>query len=252
MSIGDIAVSAEQPRPRLGRHRRIEQPPEHVVGRRRLQVHRRRQDLHVHGASHVAHINRIVIDPRNNDIVFVAATGQLLRARRRARRLQDDRRRQDLEAGAEGRRRHRRERSRDGSDEHQVLYASTYQRRRTACCMNGGGPGSGIWKSTDGGETWTRLKTRPSRRIARPHRPRRLPASAPTFCTRSIEGPVQPAAARTRRRGGAGEEGARARAGAGAAAAGGGAAARQAAAAQSERSDRALSLGRCAARRGGR
>jgi len=24
--------------------------------------------------------------------------------------------------------------------------------------MNGGGPGSGVWRSTDGGDTWTRLK----------------------------------------------------------------------------------------------
>ena len=29
-----------------------------------------------------------------------------------------------------------------------TIYASTYQRRRTSCCVNGGGPGSGIWKST--------------------------------------------------------------------------------------------------------
>ena len=38
-----------------------------------------------------------------------------------------------------------------------TLFAATYQRRRTACCFVGGGPGSGIWRSDDGGESWTRL-----------------------------------------------------------------------------------------------
>lgn len=38
-----------------------------------------------------------------------------------------------------------------------VLYAATYQRRRSAFGFNGGGPGSGLWKSTDAGATWTRL-----------------------------------------------------------------------------------------------
>ena len=40
-----------------------------------------------------------------------------------------------------------------------TLYAATYQRRRAQWGMNGGGPGSGMWKSTDGGETWTKLET---------------------------------------------------------------------------------------------
>ena len=40
-----------------------------------------------------------------------------------------------------------------------VLYAATYQRRRQQWGMNGGGPGSGIWKSMDGGETWAKLET---------------------------------------------------------------------------------------------
>lgn len=38
-----------------------------------------------------------------------------------------------------------------------VLYAATYQRERKAWGFNGGGPGSGIWKSTDGGDTWAEL-----------------------------------------------------------------------------------------------
>src|SRR5690606_39261395 len=38
-----------------------------------------------------------------------------------------------------------------------TLYAATYQRRRTPFGFNGGGPGSALWKSADGGETWKKL-----------------------------------------------------------------------------------------------
>ena len=39
-----------------------------------------------------------------------------------------------------------------------VLYAATWQRHRTVAGYLGGGPGSGLHKSTDGGETWIKLK----------------------------------------------------------------------------------------------
>ena len=38
-----------------------------------------------------------------------------------------------------------------------TLYAATYQRLRRAWGFNGGGPGSGIYKTIDGGANWNEL-----------------------------------------------------------------------------------------------
>ena len=38
-----------------------------------------------------------------------------------------------------------------------VLYAASYQRRRTAWGFNGGGAGSALWKTTNGGSTWSKM-----------------------------------------------------------------------------------------------
>ncbi len=37
------------------------------------------------------------------------------------------------------------------------MYAATWDRHRTVAAYMGGGPGTGIYRSTDGGETWTKL-----------------------------------------------------------------------------------------------
>jgi photosystem II stability/assembly factor-like uncharacterized protein len=39
----------------------------------------------------------------------------------------------------------------------QVLFAATWQAGRRPWTLNDGGPGSGVWRSTDGGDTWKRL-----------------------------------------------------------------------------------------------
>ena len=109
------------------------------------------------GLGESRHINRIDIDPRNSDVVLVAATGPLfgpggdrgIYKTTNAGRSWTAVLTVDADTGANALVR--------STTNPNTLYASTYQRRRHACCMNGGGPGSAIWKSTDGGETWVRL-----------------------------------------------------------------------------------------------
>ena len=102
--------------------------------------------------------NRIVVHPQNPNIVYVGALGSLFgpNAERGVYKTIDGGKTWsrvlyvDENTGAN-------DIVLDPSDPN-VIYASMYQRRRTAWGYNGGGPGSGIWKSTDAGAHWTRLK----------------------------------------------------------------------------------------------
>jgi photosystem II stability/assembly factor-like uncharacterized protein len=102
-------------------------------------------------------IARIVIDPRNPETVYVAAPGHLFgpneergvykttdggRTWNNVKFIDEDTGFTDIAL--------------DPSNS-SIVYAASYQRRRMGCCFNGGGPGSALWKSADGGRTWTKL-----------------------------------------------------------------------------------------------
>lgn len=103
-------------------------------------------------------INRILIHPENNDVVFVSAVGSVFGPG-------GDR---GVFKSTDGGKSWRKVLSGDadtGADDlamaatnPDIMWATLYQRRRTQCCFNGGGPGSGLHKSTDGGETWTKVE----------------------------------------------------------------------------------------------
>ncbi len=111
------------------------------------------------GLERTEHISRIVIDPRDSNVMYVAAEGPLWSS-----------------GGERGL-----YKSSDGGDSWErvlfvnddtgvtsldfdprdpdVLYAATYERRRTVWSHLAGGPGSGIYRSLDAGATWTRLES---------------------------------------------------------------------------------------------
>ncbi len=109
------------------------------------------------GLENSEHIGRILIDPRNSDVVYVAAQGPLWSAG-------GDR---GLFKTTDGGKTWTRVLEIDQytgvTDVHfdprnpDVLYAAAYQRMRRVWTLINGGPGSGIHKSTDGGATWKEI-----------------------------------------------------------------------------------------------
>lgn len=105
------------------------------------------------------HIGRILVDPRNGDVVLAAAEGPLWAAGgergvyrttdggatwTQALQIDENTGVTDLEF--------------DPSNP-DIVYAAAYQRRRHVWGFLGGGPASGIWKSTDSGKTWRKVTT---------------------------------------------------------------------------------------------
>lgn len=111
------------------------------------------------GLKNSEHISKIIVHPQNSDIVWVASQGPLWKkggdrglfkttdgGKNWKRVLGDDEWTGVTDIVIDPRNPDR-------------LYAATWQRHRNVAVYLGGGPGSGIYSSTDGGETWEKCKS---------------------------------------------------------------------------------------------
>ena len=105
------------------------------------------------------HIGKILIDPRNSDVVFVAAEGPLWSAggERGVYKTEDGGMTWGLVLEID---------TNTGVTDIEfdpsnpdVIYAAAYQRRRHTWSLLAGGPKSGIFKSTNNGVSWKQIKT---------------------------------------------------------------------------------------------
>jgi hypothetical protein len=111
------------------------------------------------GLKETQHIGRIQIDPRNVDVVYVAALGPAWKAggdRGLYKTTDGGKTWKLIKAGAN---------SKTGAVDVQldpsnpdIVYLSMWERYRTPYSLNSGGVGSGLFKSMDGGATWTEIK----------------------------------------------------------------------------------------------
>ena len=109
------------------------------------------------GLKDTRHIIKIVIHPKNPDIVWVAAIGHLFGAN-------DDRGIYKTMDGGKTWKKVLYVNNQTGCSDlmmepgnPSVLYAGTWRIQRTPYSLESGGDGGGIWKSIDGGETWKNI-----------------------------------------------------------------------------------------------
>ena len=103
-------------------------------------------------------IGRVVIDSHNPQVVFVAAAGHLFgpNEQRGLYRTRDGGATWQKLLGID---------ANTGvidvalAPDGRTMFAASYERRRRAFGFVGGGPSSAIWRSQDGGDTWTRLSS---------------------------------------------------------------------------------------------
>ncbi len=109
------------------------------------------------GLADTQSIARVLVHPKNPDVVYVAAVGHLFGPNEE----------RGLFKTTDGGKTWTKSKFIDADtgftdlvmdpSSPETLYAASYQRRRAPSGFNGGGPNSGIWKTTNGGRSWTRL-----------------------------------------------------------------------------------------------